>query len=66
MCLISVHENTIDIQGSKDDKLMYIPNDEKQNYPFFRLKLLVDKLKHCNSEPTNQNIIRIPKLWVPL
>ena len=24
-----------------DDKLIYIPNDHKQNYPFYRLKLLV-------------------------
>ena len=22
-----------------DDKLLYIPNDDKENYPFFRLKL---------------------------
>ena len=28
-----------------DDKLMYIPNDDKQNYPFYRFKLLVDKFE---------------------
>ncbi len=29
------------------DKLMYIPNDETQNYPFCRLKLV---LKHLNTQ----------------
>ena len=34
------------------DKLTYIPNDDKQNYPS-RWKLLVDKFGHCKLEPNN-------------
>ena len=32
---------------------MYIPNDDKQNYPFCRLELVVE---------TNQNLLKSPKL----
>ena len=28
------------------DKFMYIPNDNAQNYPFCRLKLVVEKFEH--------------------
>ena len=35
------------------DKLMYIPNDDTQNYPLCRLKLLVEKFEL--NKPTNQN-----------
>ena len=28
------------------DKLMYIPNDDTQNYPFFRLELVVETLEY--------------------
>ena len=28
------------------DKLMYIPNDDTLNYPFYRLKLVVDTFEH--------------------
>ena len=28
------------------DKLMYIPNDDTQNYPFCRLKLVVETFEH--------------------
>ena len=28
------------------DKLMYIPNNDKQNYPFWELKLVVEKFGH--------------------
>ena len=28
------------------DKLMYIPNDDTQNYPFCSLKLLLEMFKH--------------------
>ena len=30
------------------DKLMYIPNDDTQNYPFCRLKLVVETLNLMN------------------
>ena len=35
-------------QGSKTmaDKFMYIPNDDTQNYPFYRLKLVVETFEH--------------------
>ena len=36
-----------------DDKLIFIPNDDKQNYPYFRLKLLVE----------NQNSEIVPKVF---
>ena len=28
------------------DKLMYIPNDDAQKYPFCRLKLVVETFEH--------------------
>ena len=28
------------------DKLMYIPNDDTQNFPFFILKLVVEMFEH--------------------
>ena len=43
------------------DKLMYIPNDDTQNYPFCRLKLV---LKHLNTqliETTNQKVPKVIK-----
>ena len=39
-----------------DDKLIYIPIDDKQNYPFCRLTLLDVKVG-----PTNPNSIKVPK-----
>ena len=38
-----------------DDKLLYIPNDDTQNYPFCRLKSTLN-------EPTNQNSPKSRKL----
>ena len=37
------------------DKLIYIPNDDIQNYHFYRLQLVVN-------EPTNQNSLKVPKV----
>ena len=37
------------------NKLMYIPNENKQNYPFYRLKSVVKTLDTQFNEPTNQN-----------
>ena len=37
-----------------DDKLIYIPNDAKQNYPICRLKLLLKSLNTTSFEPTNK------------
>ena len=44
------------------DKLMYIPNDDTQNYPLCRLQLVIEKFGHSSqlNEPTNQNSIKVP------
>ena len=39
------------------NKLMYIPNDDALRYLFCRLQLLVE----TRNEPTNENIIEVPK-----
>ena len=44
------------------DKLMYIPNDETENYP---LQLVVQYLDTFFNEKTNQNSIKIPKVVKP-
>ena len=44
------------------DKLMYIPNDETENYP---LQLVVQCLDTYFNEQTNQNSIKIPKVVKP-
>ena len=44
------------------DKLMYIPNDDTQNYTFRRLNLLVETFKTQLNEPTNQSPLKSPKL----
>ena len=36
------------------DKLMYIPNDDTQGYPFCRLQLEVKAFGTQINEPTNQ------------
>ena len=46
-----------------DDNLLFIPNDNKQNYPFGRLTLLVGT---SSLEPTNQNAIKVPKVFEPM
>ena len=33
------------------DKLMYIPNDDTQRYPFCRLQLVVEQLQLMNKIP---------------
>ena len=33
------------------DKIMYNPNDDKQIYPFCRLKLVVETFEHLMNEP---------------
>ena len=42
------------------DKLIYIPNDDTQNYPFSKLKLWL-KVWTQNNDPTNQNSLKPPK-----
>ena len=40
-------------------------NEDKQNYPFCRSKLLVDKLEQYKLEPTNQDLIKAIKVFKP-
>ena len=35
------------------DKLMYIPTDDTQNYPFCRLELVVETFEHSNQNSKN-------------
>ena len=47
---ISKHETLLKLTGilkdkTIEDKFSYIPNDDEQNYPFCRLKLLVKSLE---------------------
>ena len=37
------------------DKLIYIPNDDTQNFPFSRLQLVVKTFDTQINEPTNQS-----------
>ena len=50
------------LEGDKTmaNKLMYIPNDAKQNYTFCRLKL--KRLNTYLNKPTNQNSLESLKL----
>ena len=42
----------------KDNKFMYIPNDDKQNYLFYKIKLFAEKFaEHYQFESSNQNSI---------
>ena len=46
-----------------DDKLIYIPNNDTQNYLFCRLQLMVEMFEHWTNEQTNQNSLESPKLF---
>ena len=46
------------------DKLIFIPNDDTQIYPFCRLQLVVERLHTQLNEQTNQNSI-VPKVVKP-
>ena len=46
------------------DKLLYILNDDNQNYPFFRLQLEVETFRHSNYW-TNQSKFNVPKVVKP-
>ena len=47
------------------DKLMYIPNNDTQNYPFCRLQLVVKTFGNTIKEPTNKNSKKVPKVIKP-
>ena len=42
------------------DKLMYIPNVNKQNYLFCILQLVVESFDTKLNKPTNQNSLNVP------
>ena len=44
------------------DKFMYIPNDDTLNYHICRLQLVVKTFRHSINEPTNKNLIKVPKV----
>ena len=44
------------------DKLVYIPNNDIQIYPFCRLQLVVEIMDTQLNEPTNNNPITIPQV----
>ena len=33
-----------DLKGQDNDKIIYIPNNDEQNYPLFKTKLLIEML----------------------
>ena len=44
------------------DKLMYISNDDTQNYPSVEYNQWLKRLYTKLNEPTNQNIMKVPKV----
>ena len=42
---------------TKNDKLMYSPNYDKENYPFCKLKSFVEK----TTIPINQDLRKVPE-----
>ena len=47
------------------DKLMNIPSDDTQNYPFCRLQLVVETIWHSISWNNQSNAIKVPKVVKP-
>ena len=48
------------------DKLMYIPNNDTQNYPFCRLKFVVETFEHSwDNKITNENSLKSSKFFKP-
>ena len=48
------------------DKLLYISNDDTQQYPFCRLKLVVETMTHSKvDKPKNQNSVKVSKVVKP-
>ena len=47
------------------DKLMNIPNDDTQSYPFCRLQLVDETFDTQINEPTNKISIKVTKVVKP-
>ena len=43
---------------------MYISNDDSQNYPFCWCIILVGRTGYFYFEPTNQDLITVPKVFL--
>ena len=48
------------------DKLMYIPNDVTQNYPFCRLRLVVETFEHSTKWINQLKFNKVPKIVKPM
>ena len=44
------------------DKLMKIPNDDTQNYPFCRLKLVIKSFEHATIWTSQLKFTNVPKV----
>ena len=44
------------------DKLMYLPNDDTQNYPLCGVKLVIETLDTHLNKQTNKSSIKVSKL----
>ena len=42
---------------------LHFPNDDKQNYPYCRLKWCLKSLETTCLEPINQNLVEVLKLF---
>ena len=47
-------------------KLIYIHNDDPQNYPLCRLQLELKRLDTQVNKPPNQNVMEVPKIVKPI
>ena len=44
------------------DKLMYIPNDDRQNYLMCRLKVVVETFEHSTKLANKSKFTKVPKV----
>ena len=47
------------------DRLMYIPNEDTQNCPFWRLQLVVETFGHSTKWANQSKLIEVPKVVKP-
>ena len=44
------------------DKLIYIPNNDTQNYPFCRSKIVVETFEHSTQWMNQSKFTKVPKV----
>ncbi len=49
-----------------DNILMCTSDDYKQTYPYLQIKIISEKIGHCQFEPTNQESICVTKVFKPI